>query len=258
MTILHARWRRRVSLLAAGALEDDERERSLTLTHLESCEACRSELAAVRAFLADLEADPYRRGEVSIPVEVMVAQVQAEVGRALTSPQGLWGWRLVGLAAAAASIVAVSLAVPRAREWFPRATPSSPLVVEAVSEETIDRLERAVVREQTARYLTDAQDVLVTVTSMPPLCRKESRDLDLADETARSRMLLSRRQLLVGMDSDDVAIAGPVLNDVEDLLREVAALPACTKREDLDVIQREMSRRNLLMKIDLTTRELQG
>ena len=55
-----------------------------------------------------------------------------------------------------------------------------------------------------------------------------------------------------------MAGARPVLEDVSEMLREVAALDPCSRPEDLEAIQRQMSRQRLLMKIDLMTRELQG
>jgi hypothetical protein len=55
-----------------------------------------------------------------------------------------------------------------------------------------------------------------------------------------------------------VASAQPLLDDVEGLLREVAALPACVRADSLDAIHRQMEKRNVLMKIDLMTRELRG
>jgi hypothetical protein len=41
-------------------------------------------------------------------------------------------------------------------------------------------------------------------------------------------------------------------------LREVASLEACARKHDLQSINRLVERRRLLLKIDLTTRELQG
>jgi hypothetical protein len=62
----------------------------------------------------------------------------------------------------------------------------------------------------------------------------------------------------MGMAGEDVDSVRPVLRDVEYVLREVASLPSCAREKDLLAIQREVSRRNLLMKIDLMTRELKG
>jgi hypothetical protein len=78
------------------------------------------------------------------------------------------------------------------------------------------------------------------------------------EEARRSRELLSRRALLVEADRAEMAGARPVLEDVSNMLREVAALDPCARPEELLAIQEQMSRRRLLMKIDLMTRELQG
>jgi len=127
----------------------------------------------------------------------------------------------------------------------------------AVSDEMLGRMERTVTREQTARYLDEAQDLLLTVTSPRP-CTRETRRVDVEQEAERSRELLARRAMLVGTGGDDVLSVRPVLRDVEYVLREVASLPSCARERDLQAIQREVSRRNLLMKIDLMTRELKG
>jgi hypothetical protein len=63
---------------------------------------------------------------------------------------------------------------------------------------------------------------------------------------------------MVELGGDEVASAQPLLDDVEGLLREVAALPECVRADSLDAIHRQMERRKVLMKIDLLTRELRG
>jgi hypothetical protein len=60
------------------------------------------------------------------------------------------------------------------------------------------------------------------------------------------------------MDAPSTVVARDVFDDVEEMLREVAALDACARPQDLEVIRGEIARRRLLMKIDLVTRELQG
>ena len=49
-----------------------------------------------------------------------------------------------------------------------------------------------------------------------------------------------------------------VLDDVELTLREVADLPSCVKRADVERVRREVDERQLLMRIRLMTRELEG
>ena len=80
--------------------------------------------------------------------------------------------------------------------------------------------------------------------------------MEVGDEVLRSRELLARRALLVEMDADGLAPARPVLEDVEYVLREVAALDSCARGGDVERVQRELGRRRLLMKIRLMSREL--
>jgi len=115
-----------------------------------------------------------------------------------------------------------------------------------------------VARENAVRYLAEAQDLLVTVAAAPLACDRKRARVDVEEEARRSRELLSRRALLVQADRAEMAGARPILEDVSNMLGEVAALDPCARPEDLLAIQEQMSRRRLLMKIDLMTRELQG
>jgi hypothetical protein len=130
--------------------------------------------------------------------------------------------------------------------------------MEPGGEELLRRMERSLAREQAARYLTEAQDVLVTVAAGPPPCPKTRETIEVEDEAQRSRDLLARRALLVELGRDEVASAQPVLAEVEEMLREVAALPSCVRPGRLQELGRQMEQRRLLMKIDLMTRELVG
>jgi hypothetical protein len=138
-----------------------------------------------------------------------------------------------------------------------RPHPSLNLLVHTTEELEEHLGERVVAREQAARYLGEASDVLVTVAARPRRCRKGHDHVDIGEEAQRSRELLARRSLL-HVDEAAVASAQPVLDDVEQVLREVASLDACARRLDLQAINRQIERRHLLLKIDLMARELQG
>jgi hypothetical protein len=255
MTLLHGRWARRTSLLAAGVLEGGER--AATLAHLEGCAACRAELQAARDLIALALRDPVRTARPPLPAALLLARVRARLDATEPArpPQARrWAATLLPLAAAAA-IALVLLRSPGTRPPVP-ASPAPPRA--SVSEEALRRLETSVARENAVRYLSEAQDVLVTVAAAPPACDRRRKRIDVEDEARRSRELLSRRAFLVETDRAEMAGARPVLEDVSDMLREVAALEACSRPEDLLAIQQQMSRQRLLMKIDLMTRELQG
>ena len=270
MTLLHEGWRRRVSLLASGVL--DGAEETATLAHVDACPACHDELRSLRAVLDLLARDPVRRAEPGVSLQGLLARVEARLdGEETRTPSRLaWSfgrWTPLRSAAALAAALVALLALPRAPSSPGPAGQTPPNGVQTaaalpestrVSGEVLDRLEGHVARQHAARYLNEAQDVLVTVAATSRDCEREGGRVDVGDEARRSRDLLARRTLLVEMDRDEVASVRPVLEDVEEMLREVAALESCARRRDLEAIHRELTRRRLLMKIDLMTRELLG
>ncbi len=244
-----------MSLLATGAL--DGPERAAALAHAEACAACRTDLEAAQDVLALAGHDPVRDALPPLPVGALLARVQARIAETEAAARPgppRWVKVLVPLAAAAA------IAVVTLRRPSPEPRPVAPAAPRqaTVSEDSLRRLESSMARENAVRYLNDAQDVLVTVASAPLACDRKRARVDVGEEARRSRELLSRRALLVETDRAEMAGARPVLEDVSNMLREVAALDPCSRPEELLAIQRQMSRQRLLMKIDLMTWELQG
>ena len=256
MTVFHGRWRRRVSLLAAGAL--GEHERVAVEAHLGRCGGCRSDRAALEAALDILQRDPAREAEPPIPLSALRTRVLARLdGPAAPRTAGRRATAAWTLGTAAAAMVALLAVWPRPPASAPPAPPPAVVDASPMPDEFLRRLERTAAREQAARYLGEAGDVLVTVASRPHRCRKGEERVDVGEEAQRSRELLARRPLL-DMDAAAVASARPVLDDVEQVLREVASLESCARRHDLRTINRQIERSRLLLKIDLMTRELQG
>ncbi len=248
MTFLHGRWRERVSLLASGDLEPHLV--AATERHLAGCAECRSDLAAAHEVLALLELDPARTADLPIPLPALVTRTRARLHERLPgTPRLAWLWPALGTTAALIALVS-----------FPGRPPvaAPEPVVASVPEDALRRMEASVAREQAARYLTDAQAVLLQVSAAPADCDRKQDRVDIGEEARRSRELLARRALLFDLEKDDVALARGVVEDVDLMLREVAALDACARRRDLSEIHATLQRRRLLMKIDLTTRELLG
>jgi hypothetical protein len=209
--------------------------------------------------IALLERDPARSADPGLPVEMLVRRTQARIDRALAPAPRARIW----LPLAAAAALALLALGPRLlgplleRAGAPLRSGAAASQV-AIDDDALRRLERRVAREQAARYLSDAEDVLVTVAATPQRCQRDRDTLDLAQERRRSRELLQRRALLVDLESADVGAARPVLEDVDRVLREVATLDPCARPEDLLAIHDQLRELRLLMKIDLMTRELQG
>jgi hypothetical protein len=259
---LHGRWEREISLLAAGALEGEER--AAAERHASSCARCASDLAALRVALDLAASDDVRAAEPPIALDWLKTRVHARLDATLDAPRrparsSVWA---AGLAAAAiAAIVAVVITFPRpdgvSRAQRAAVAPPNATTQIAVSDEALERMERRMARERTARYLDEAQDVLVTVSGAPQHCDRKAQHVDLADETRRSRELLARRARL-DLDGSAALSAGPVLDDVEQVLREVASLEDCPRLRDVEAIHRHLERERLLMKMELMTRELAG
>jgi len=258
----HLRTRGRVGLLAAGVLEGEERER--TRRHVERCARCRAEHDALVEVVGVLERDPLRGALPDVPAHVFAAQVEGAVDRALRAPVPRRPrWVLVALPAAAAVAAASFLApavVSRLRPApaatlapIPRAPADTP-----GTEEALARIEHAVAREHAARYLADASDVLVAVAASASDCDRAEDRLDMGEAPERSRALLEKRRLVVDSDGEAVASAQGVLDDVEVALREVSSLPSCVKRRDVERLRQQVEDRQLLMRIRLMTRELEG
>jgi hypothetical protein len=263
MTFFHGRWRERVSLLAAGAI--GPAEEAAVRTHLLGCAACRADLARSEEALAELARDPVRTAEVPVPLAHLVRRVQARLDAPPAAPAFRWKYAATAATGALAAAVLALAVVPRLLERpDPVASPGiasaepEPGTDATAPDEVVARMERRLSRDQAARYLDEAQDVLVTVAGHPADCERDHQRVDVGEEARRSRELLARRALMVELGGDEVASARPLLDDVEGLLREVAALPACARADSLDAIHRQMQRRNVLMKIDLLTSELRG
>ena len=149
----------------------------------------------------------------------------------------------------------------RAQRWRSRAAASLHAAAgkraAAVSDAAFHRLERTVAREQAVRYLNDAQDVLVNVAATLPHCQRHDRHFDVAAETLRSRELLARRALRSSGVTMLQAPARCCRTSSKPCEPSRLSMPARTPTSSA-AIQAELSRRRLLMKIDLMTRELQG
>jgi hypothetical protein len=256
MRLFHARWRRETSLLAAGALEGGAR--GAAEGHAASCAGCAADLAALRGVLATAAGDEARAAEPPVDVQWLRARVLARLETAGRRPaRRTPAWALL----AAGGLVAALLwnaATIRRVEPPPAAATAAVAPAIAVSDDALDRIERTMARERAARYLDEAQDVLVTVAEAPRRCRRPDHEhVDMADESRRSRELLRRRAAL-DLDGSAELSAGPVLADVERVLREVASLEGCARRRDVEAIHREVERDRLLLRMDLTARELAG
>lgn len=243
----HGRWRREVVDELLGLLAPD---RSDALgRHLEGCGTCREEREVLQRTLR-LAADPAPRTAPPIDLAAMLARVDAEIDRRVAGPARVRP-RLVALWLPAAMAAALVLFIARPRSTPPE-TPDA-----GVSAVALRQMERTVNREQTARYLQEAQGVLLSVASTLPRCERVN-GRRVGPEAEKSRELLARRRLLVDAEAEHLAMARPVLEDVDRALGEVASLDRCAGAAELRALARRIAEERLLLKIGLMARELQG
>ena len=262
MTFLHFRYRRRLGLLAASALEP--RAAEWVLKHTANCASCQAELGeltrAAGRLIADASIDrPLPISSQALRTRVL-ARIRTEGPQAARKQAWNPGWALTAVGLVGIGLLSGVLATrfaPQSNE----PAPSSPRLLE--SSDTLvndtafyERLQKTHLRANAARYLAEAQDILIQVAAAAD-CPDSPKDrVDVTREAQTSRSLLKRRAALVSGSGEALAAARGVMEEVEGVLQQVADLPQCTRRTDVDAIARKVDRRNLLMKIEMIAQEL--
>ena len=166
----------------------------------------------------------------------------------------LWG----GVLAAAAALVV--LAGLRMRQ----AAPAVPLAVARGAGAAVEGpdqarfLQESVTRQAAARSLKDGRALLVDLMQAPVRCRRSDGSYDVALEKARANELLRRVNLYQG------SLAGPgdrrlsdLLGQLESMLIQVSSMDDCTAVQAIHDLRAAIERRQLLLRIDLVTREVE-
>lgn len=265
MNLAHFLYRDRLGLLAASVL--DAAEAGRVAGHVANCAVCRLELEGLKRTSEALRADAAFERPLPISSEALRTRVLARIH---ASPQGAPArpaFSFVTAFSAAAFVGAGLLAgILVTRIIAPAEVPaeisaaaSDPAAAGDTSANDAafyERLENNQVRANAARYLADAQDILVQVRAAADCPDSPQDSVDVAREAQTSRKLLRRRAALVSGSGEALMAAQGVLEEVEGLLQQVADLPRCTRRKDVDAIASRVDSKNLLMKIDLVAQEL--
>jgi hypothetical protein len=119
-------------------------------------------------------------------------------------------------------------------------------------------LQESVTRQAAARSLRDGRALLVDLMQAPVRCRRSDGSYDVALEKTRANDLLRRVSLYQG------SLAGPgdrrlaeLLGQLESLLLQVSAMDDCTAVQAIHDLRAAIERRQLLLRIDLVTREVE-
>lgn len=264
MNLLHFRYRNRLGLLAAAALESGEA--SSVSKHVAGCEPCRRELGELTRTAVALAADAALDRPLPISSAALRTRVLARIREDSARPASRWAWSLRPVASAMAVLitgVVISrfLTSPAPLQVTPpgrfEASTETAATETAVNDAAFyERLEKTHMRANAARYLAEAQDVLIQVSAAADCPDSPKDNVDVGREAQTSRTLLKRRAALVSGSGESLMAARGVMEEVEGVLQEVAELPQCTRRIDVNAIARRVDRKHLLMKIDLVSQEL--
>jgi hypothetical protein len=270
MNLFHFRYRDRLALLASGVLEP--LEAAWVSKHVTGCDSCRAELSDWKRFTASLGANASADRDLPISSAALRTRVLARI-RSESAPPVRARFGEVAPALSALGLVGIGLVSGVLITQIFSSAADSPVAssIEAAAEvERIEagvelsandaafyeRLEKTQLRANAARYLAEAQDVLIQVTAAAD-CPESPRDsVDVTRESQESRTLLKRRAALVSGSGETLMAARGVMEEVEGLLQQVAELPHCTRRTDVAAIARKVDRRNLMMKIEMVSQEL--
>jgi len=259
MTLFHFRYRRRLGLLASSSL--DPHEMDWIRKHLAECSSCQAEFAELSRLASTLRADAALDRPLPVSSEALRTRVLARIR---TAPEPAPAWTL-SPAMAALGLVGIGLAAALLVNRFSAPMTGSAQVhapLQASAETALndaafyERLEKTHTRANAARYLAEAQDILIQVRAAADCPDSPKDSVDVTREAQTSRTLLRRRAALVSGSQGTLLAAQGVMEEVEGVLQQVAELPKCTRRKDVDAIARTVDQRNLLMKIDLVAQEL--
>ncbi len=262
MTLFHFRYRQRLALLASSSL--GPHEAAEISKHVADCAYCRVELAELSALAAALQADAALDRPLPISSEALRTRVLARLRTPPAEPARRPAWS-VAPALSALGLVGIGLlaGVLATRSSGPTNAPApGPARLQASADTAVndaafyERLEKTHTRANAARYLAEAQDILIQVRAAADCPDSPKDSVDVTAEAQTSRTLLKRRAALVSGSRGTLLAAQGVMEEVEGVLQRVAELPKCTRRKDVDAIARTVDQRNLLMKIDLVAQEL--
>jgi hypothetical protein len=241
-------------LYAEGELETAQLDE--VRKHLESCPRCRTEaekIGQIREWLADpgLFAPEANYAWQQLPRTAAArAQTSARVKKWLPANFGSLGWSLSMAAAVFLAFGAV---------WFVnRSVPLPPVVATAPApgnDGFLAKMQAAYAREATARYLSECQDLLLTVMRAGKYCANDRYDVSL--EVARARELLQRKQMLESeLSSPDIAPAKPLCDELENFLVGLSSSDRCESPDKMRRMERYIREQQLLLRINLLQSEL--
>jgi len=224
--------------------------------HLTACAQCRDAIAEIRTVRGWL-ADP----DLFVPEQTYAWQMLPSnvVARARELPaEKSWLPSKLGSLGWAAGLAATFLLACGLVWMFYRQAPEPPVAAKLAApgnEAFLGRIHLAYVREATAQYLSECQDLLINVVRAGPGCRDQKYDVSV--EVERARALLQRKRLLdPELRAPEVVRAKQVCDELETFLLNLSTSESCETRDKLRRMENYIQQQQLLLRISVLRSEL--
>ncbi len=234
--------------------EDEAGERAAAQTHLEACEACRREYAALARTLAAVDVAPVPpRGEgYEREVWARLEPRLAEDHRASAWWRGLFTVRKLALAGSLAVIVFAAFVAGR---FWPRQAPPAPAASPAPVEANRQQVGERILLVAVGDHLERSEMVLAELVNADP-----RGEVDISAERDRARELVDDNRLYrqTATTAGQPAVAS-VLDDLERVLLEIAHSPSTLTSSEFEQMRDRIEGQGLVFKVRvLGTRVRQG
>jgi hypothetical protein len=241
-------------LHAEGALEAAENDE--VRRHLAICAACKreaGEIEQIRRLLADPEVFAPNSDLTwqLLPGTIAArAQTARGVSRWLPANAGSLAWTLSMAAVLVLAFGSVWLINRPQHE--PQAVPAAEAPGNAAF---LGKMQVAYAREATSQYLSECQDLLLTLMRAGKNC--DGNNYDVSFEVERARRLIQRKQMLDSeLKSPDVASAKILCDELENFLVHLSTSDRCESPEKMRRMESYIQREQLLLRINLLQSEL--
>ena len=228
-----------------GELETDSAVR--VSDHLGACTTCHASFTTLKRVLAAVDSAP--APEIADGFERTVwARLQPELGDRRDRWAARWGFSPAHLAWAAGIVLVV------AAFFAGRVTQHAPVTAPTETASSVSGLRERVLLADLGEHLDRSQMMLIELVSADA-----AADLDLPSERVRAQQLVADNRLYrqAATANGNVALAA-VLDDLEQVLVDVAAGPDTLAAADLMEVRQRIENKGLLLKVRVLSSEIQN